>query len=292
MRNLFFYLLLGALSIGSLHAETQVLSGVKVLTATTVLKTSDDKHLSVITVPAVYDTEGRIAKGMQEVDFTLNGSSPYSINVSDKTVAPGQSVNLQILANSLGGLDIPVYSESMGLLGDAMFSLSINSVKALSCPVNWTESGNTCYQIDYKSVNSWKCPSNYIASGKTNYDTVKGDICYKNGTSVADPSATCRSGYTAHKWAEGFCTDSKAFESDDEALCKSRGGEITWTNGAYACSFISPQSYQMDTICSGDEDMGRCVDKNTPAYTEPRCPSGYSYDSGEQCKAIKYRPIS
>ena len=292
MRNFFIYLLFGAVSIGSLHAETQVLSEIKMLTAKTILKTTDDKYLSVITLPAIYDVEGRLAKGMQEVDFTLSSSSPYSFNVSDKTVVPGQSISLNILANSFGGLDIPVYSESMGLLGDAMFTLSINSVKALSCPINWTLEGTTCYQIDYKSVYRWACPSNYIASGKMNYDTLKGDVCYKIGSNYVDPTDTCKAGYTAHKWNYGYCTDSKAFVSDDEALCKNYGAEAVSTGGTITCTFIRPQSYKMNTICSEDSDMGRCVDKSHASYTEPACPSDYSYAGGEQCKTFKYRPAN
>lgn len=293
MHNMFFYLLLGVISIGSLHAETLALSDTKALTATSLLKTADDKVLSVITLPTVYDDKGRVAKGTQKIDFTLSENAEFGVNVGGSDVEPGESVQFNFQANDLGGLDIPLYSNSLGIVGASEFSLYINEVKVISCPSGYalSSSESYCYKQTYKDISSYSCNGQsgfnyYTASG--NSKGSEGETCYAqlNHIVTLDQSFSCPSGYTRGKWVSDMCTDSHAYVTSNKEVCEASGGDYSWSGQNTVCTYISPIHISIPKIytCPGFKSENRCLDSgNIGKATVVNCPSGYDYIGGNKC---------
>lgn len=302
MRKLFCYLLFGAISVGSLHAETQVLSEVKALSATSLLKTADDRNLSVITLPTVYDAEGRVAKGTQIIDFSLNANAAFGVNVGGQDVAPGESIQFDFQANELGGLDIPVYSSGLGILGTSQFSLYINEVKAISCPNGYTLSSSEtyCYAYSYADADSYSCNGRGGYNYRTKSGSTKGshyETCYAIEPTIYDSSYSCPSGYTKHKWNYNSCTDTKAYTAanteSEKNKCTSAGGRWQRDTKNYTCLFLSPAEFSVPQICptNFEADNGFCLDpSNTGIASLINCPSGYNVSAHADCEQMYTRP--
>ncbi len=280
------------LTAGLATATTLDLDPTKSLAVSSELKATDNKVISVIRIPTLMTADGKQAKGNQTLKFDLDANAQTGVNVMGHTVDAGGTVTFQVKANEQGGLDLPIFPLTPHILSSNLFTITIDEVKLLSCPNGWTLSGTTCYTYDYKPVYGWSCPAGYRAAGKPNYQTDEGDICYGSGRYGLDPAATCRSGFVAHKWTYGYCTDVDAYTTglSGKADCLAAGGEFTNGTGNYMCTFKSPWSYRMDHKCFDQTDNGNCVDKSDSRYTEPDCPSGYSYDRGGQCETMITRP--
>ena len=249
------------------------------LPATNILKSNTDSYLSVINVPTLYDESNRVAKGSQTVDFYLHDNAPVSVNVGGNIIAPGETKSLKLSTNTAGGLDIPINSNALGVVGSALFTLTINEVKALSCPSGYDLSGEMCYYTVTYSPHSYECPANY---------TERGSTCTRMASWVEDPNATCPSGYDYYHSYQ--CIDSTRYSSTYEN-CRSDGGMWhSWT-GEGICHFNSPYILQRERMCStGLVENGTCFDASDTVAPTPNCGGGYY--NGYECSETYSTPAT
>lgn len=299
MKSLFKRISKGAsLSIGiglslTVQAEIIELGNTKSLSASSLLKAQDNSPISVIKIPKLLTKEGKQAKGNQTLVFSLDPNAHTSVNVMNTAVQPGGTATIKVSANVDGGLDIPIYSLSQGVVGTGMFKITIDEVKLLSCPSGWTETSNEmCYKYSYSQPTSYSCPSNYGTGG----DRTEDSICYYNQGHVVDQSYSCKSGYTKNKWEVNYCADSKGYTESNTPEnvedCKSSGGKFWYDGIHYVCTFISPHSYRVPYTCKGTKIGNGCYDTSRTESTTPNCPSGSSWSSyDKRCSKINYTPM-
>lgn len=256
------------------------------------LQSRSGSYLSVINVPTLHDENNRVAKGTQYVDFYLHDNAPMSVKVAGNLINPGETKQLSLTANSAGGLDIPINSNALGVVGDVFFTLTINEVKAVSCPSGWTlaNSETYCYKIEYYEPSYWFCEGGIGRDGGTRYS--EGSPCYEKVGKIRDPSAVCSSGYTRDKWKRGYCTDSKAYVTNDKQACLDSGGRFSWSGSHNICTYLSPHMYGVPWVCpAGSASYGPyCSNGNIIGTTVARCPNGNNNPYGNCSELVTRAP--
>lgn len=276
MRKLFCYLLSCFLMTSAVQAQD--LETIKVVTSATPIKTTTNEYVSVIKIPTLLNVEGRNAKGKQTIGFTLSDSSPFNVNVGGTAVTPGQTIEFKVEANALGGVDIPVYSTSQGVLGSSFFTLYINEVQVLSCPAGFSMSGEMCYKTESYPPYSYECPANYGSNAGG---------CTRFAPWVEDPNATCPAGYNFYHSYQ--CIDASGYSEPESSNCYAAGGMWHKWTGSGICHFNSPYITSRARMCSsGYVVNGTCFNPSDTTAPIGNCGSGY-YD-GSMCSRTYSQP--
>mgnify|MGYP000300691877 CR=1 FL=1 len=185
----------------------------RALSSTESLKSNTDVYLSIIRIPALYNSSGDIAYGVQDISFMLHDDAPSSVVVNEITVSKGQTVQFELPANSVGGLDIPIYMEKLGSKGDFDYTITI-AVKGAVCPDGYDFADGMCSKT-FVIEASDTCPDGFELS------TSEG-ICKQELNEPAN--VDCPEGSTLK---DGVCT------------------EKTYTNAEASCDGIWSDEYEV-----------------------------------------------
>jgi len=160
------------------------------------LKDSLGRDKSIISSAAIKDSQGRLAKGMHNIDFSLDANAPYPLVVDGTTVQPGQSVrfskNLSLSASAVSFSIKPAVS---GVAGTASYSMSLPEIKIAVCPEGMTETLNNCQQILFAAP-VLSCDAGYQLKGTQCEQTITAPKQYQCATGYTQNGNQCVGGPT------------------------------------------------------------------------------------------------
>lgn len=149
------------------------------------LKDALGRDKTLLTTAAIKDSQGKLAKGMHNIDFSLADTAPYALIVDGNTVQPGQSIRFsKNLSLSASAVTLSVKPAVSGVVGTASYSMSLPEIKIAVCPEGMTEKLNNCQQILFADP-VLGCDAGYQLSGSQCVQTI-----------TAPKQVQCADGYT------------------------------------------------------------------------------------------------
>lgn len=87
-----------------------------------------DEPIGMIKVVNIRIDDGPLINGVQDLLFTLRGDAKYSVNVSGKSVAPGETIFIEVNAQN-GEIKMPIFPAVSNIAGEASFIVEIPVLK-------------------------------------------------------------------------------------------------------------------------------------------------------------------
>lgn len=279
------FALIAAFLINKAFAQSVVVQPEAViLPVTASLKDSLGRDKTLLSSAAIKDSQGQLAKGMHNIDFSLDASAPYALVVDGTTVQPGQSVRFsKNLSLSSSAVTFSIKPAVAGVAGTATYSMSLPEIKIAVCPEGMTETLNNCQQILFATP-VLSCDAGYQLSGTQCVQTLTAPKTYQcangftltsgnqcvGGPSVA-PVEGCKAGFSLNANNEceavrytAFTTCPAGF-SDVVSHCEKTTTALK-VNGACDSGFetspvdanycIRTEQVAKSTYCEGAENTG------------------------------------
>lgn len=105
------------------------LSSINTLSANQSIKNNLNESITIVKTGPLRTSEGHIASGLQNVYFTLRSDANYDVIVEGQRVAAGQTIQLSVLPNEDGSLQIDIYPADLKT-GNASFLLDVPEIKS------------------------------------------------------------------------------------------------------------------------------------------------------------------
>jgi hypothetical protein len=188
-------LLLAAFSINQSFARNVVVQPETIILPVSAnLKDSLGRDKSILSSAAIKDSQGRLAKGMHNIDFSLDASAPYPLVVDGTTVQPGQSVRFsKNLSLSASAVTFSIKPAVSGVAGTASYSMSLPEIKIAVCPEGMTETLNNCQQILFAAP-VLGCDAGYQLTGSQCEQTITAPKQYQCATGYTQNGNQCVGG--------------------------------------------------------------------------------------------------
>lgn len=247
---------------------------------------SNNQPIAAIQSPALIKDNGLKARGPQTITISLSASAEIPIVVQDKTISPGEAIQLVASVDDNGVLFLPVYPAN-NIVGFAPFTVEIPDISGAWCESGYTETPAHCEKLHVAPI-SLKCESSWLLNNSQRTCTLitnaeKLPVC-PSGWTYNAPTNTCNyfqstsansycpSGYE-YKW--GSCL---SYEGETSAYRYCRGGNYWYKRSDDTC-------YKMQWVnsyCPSDyQDIDGCTLTGWRDYIlksltdkDEACPSG------------------
>lgn len=174
---------------------------------------SNNQPIAAIQSPALIKDNGLKARGPQTIIVTLSASAEMPIVVQDKTISPGETVQLVASVDDNGVLFLPVYPGN-NVVGSAPFSVEIPNITGAWCESDYTETPVHCEKLHIAPI-SLQCEPSWLLDNTQRTCTL---------ITNADKLPVCPSGWTFNA-SNNTCNYSQTTSSI--ATCPS-GYEFMW----------------------------------------------------------------
>ncbi|WP_100915997.1 hypothetical protein [Pseudoalteromonas spongiae] len=247
---------------------------------------SNNQPIAAIQSPALIKDNGLKARGPQTIIVTLSASAEMPIVVQDKTISPGEEVQLVASVDDNGVLFLPVYPGN-NVVGSAPFSVEIPNITGAWCESDYTETPVHCEKLHIAPI-SLQCEPSWLLDNTqrtctliTNADKLP--VCPSGWTFNASNNtcnysqttssiATCPSGY---EYKYGSCL---RFQGEVSAYTYCQGNNYFYSRSSDTCY----KMHWVNSYCpDGYQDIDSCVLTNWSSYiiktlssSSENCPPG------------------
>lgn len=218
------------------------------------LKDALGRDKTLLTTTAIKDSQGRLAKGMHNIDFSLADTAPYALIVDGNTVQPGQSIRFsKNLSLSASAVTFSVKPAVSGVVGTASYSMSLPEIKIAVCPEGMTETLNNCQQILFAAP-VLSCDAGYQLSGTQCEQTITVPKQYKCADGFTQNGDQCVGGPTVAP--KQGCPIGFSFNSNND------------------CEAVKHTSYSTCPVGYSDV-ISHCEKTKTVLKVNAECPTGF-----------------
>lgn len=225
---------------------------------------SNNQPVAAIQSPALIKDNGLKARGPQTFTVTLSALAEMPIVVQDKTISPGETVELVASVDDNGVLFLPVYPAS-NTVGSAPFSVEIPNITGAWCESGYTETPVHCEKLHVAPI-SLQCEPTWHLNNSQRTCTLitnaeKLPVCPSgwsfnatqntcNYQQTISAEASCPSGYD-YKW--GSCLQ---YEKDVDAYIYCSGSGYWYDRSQKTCFKLK----WVDSYCpDGYQDIDSCI---------------------------------